>query len=194
MICQYLFRKIFAIRAECFHGSVCISAPGQKSTSGGHHPLSRARTSEFSSISFSQIYIQNSANSSFGDKVSGGTFDVEDLAMGFIKFDNGACLQIEFSWASNIEKERTFVELLGTKAGASWPNLKIFTEEYGSTVDVVPAISTKDFNGHKLNLIHFVDVLQGRAEPAFVPQQGVNMIGILTAMYESAKKGCEVRL
>ena len=61
-------------------------------------------------------------------------------------------------------------------------------------MDVVPAISTKDFNGHKLNLIHFVDVLQGRAEPAFVPQQGVNMIGILTAMYESAEKGCEVRL
>ena len=28
--------------------------------------------------------------------------DVEDLAMGFIRFDNGACLQIEFSWASNI--------------------------------------------------------------------------------------------
>ena len=143
---------------------------------------------------FADTDVSDSVNSKFGDKVSGGTFDVEDLAMGFIRFDNGACLQIEFSWASNIEKERTFVELLGTKAGASWPNLKIFTEEYGSTVDVVPAISTKDFSGHKLNLIHFVDVLQGRAEPAFVPQQGVNMISILTAMYESAEKGCEVRL
>ncbi|MEE1026393.1 MAG: Gfo/Idh/MocA family oxidoreductase, partial [Acutalibacteraceae bacterium] len=42
--------------------------------------------------------ISDSKNSDFGDSVSGGTFDVEDLAMGFIKFDNGACMQIEFSW------------------------------------------------------------------------------------------------
>lgn len=143
---------------------------------------------------FADTDVSDSVNSKFGDKVSDGTFDVEDLAMGFIRFANGACLQIEFSWASNIEQERTFVELRGTKAGASWPNLKIFTEEYGSTVDVIPAVQPKEFDGHCRNLAHFVDVLQGRAEPAFVPQQGVNMIGILTAMYESAEKGCEVRL
>ncbi|MBR5460755.1 MAG: Gfo/Idh/MocA family oxidoreductase, partial [Clostridia bacterium] len=54
---------------------------------------------------FADSDVSDSANSSCGDKVSGGTFDVEDLAMGFIKFDNGACLQIEFSWASNVERE-----------------------------------------------------------------------------------------
>ena len=134
---------------------------------------------------FADTDVSDSVNSKFGDKVEDGTFDVEDLAMGFIRFDNGACLQIEFSWA---------VELRGTKAGASWPNLKIFGEEYGSTMDLIPSVQPKEFNGHGRNLEHFVDVLQGRAEPAFVPQQGVNMIGILTAMYESAEKGCEVRL
>ena len=45
----------------------------------------------------------DSEHAAFGEAKSGGTFDVEDLAMGFIRFDNGACLQIEFSWASNIE-------------------------------------------------------------------------------------------
>jgi len=144
---------------------------------------------------FADTDVSDSVNSNFGDKMEDGTFDVEDLAMGFIRFDNGACLQIEFSWASNIEKENIFVELRGTKAGASWPNLKIFTEEYGKTVDVIPAIqSDSDRNDHGANLRHFVDVLQGKAEPAFVPQQGVNMIRILQAMYESAEKGCEVRL
>ena len=143
---------------------------------------------------FADTDVSDSVNSKFGDKVEDGTFDVEDLAMGFIRFDNGACLQIEFSWASNVEKEQNFVELRGTKAGASWPNLKIFGEEYGSTMDLIPSVQPKEFNGHGRNLEHFVDVLQGRAEPAFVPQQGVNMIGILTAMYESAEKGCEVRL
>ena len=143
---------------------------------------------------FADSDMSDSVNSNFGDKMADGTFDVEDLAMGFIRFDNGACLQIEFSWASNVEKEKEFVELRGTKAGASWPDLKIFTEEYGSTVDVIPAVRPKEFDGHGRNLAHFVEVLQGKAEPAFVPQQGVNMIRILRAMYESAEKGCEVRL
>ena len=144
---------------------------------------------------FADTDVSDSVNSNFGDKMEDGTFDVEDLAMGFIRFDNGACLQIEFSWASNIEKENIFVELRGTKAGASWPHLKIFTEEYGNTVDVIPAIqSGPNRDDHGANLRHFVDVLQGKAEPMFVPQQGVNMIRILTAMYESAEKGCEIRL
>lgn len=144
---------------------------------------------------FADNDVSDSVNSNFGDKMEDGTFDVEDLAMGFIRFDNGACLQIEFSWASNVEKENIFVELRGTKAGASWPNLKIFTEEYGNTVDVIPAVQTSGTrDDHGANLRHFVDVLNGKAEPMFVPQQGVNMIRILRAMYESAEKGCEVQL
>lgn len=41
---------------------------------------------------------------------------------------------------------------------------------------------------------NFVDVLYGLAEPCFLPQQGVDMIRILTAIYESARSGAEVRL
>ncbi|MCQ2461828.1 MAG: Gfo/Idh/MocA family oxidoreductase [Clostridia bacterium] len=61
----------------------------------------------------------DSEHSKFGDSKADGIFDVEDLAMGFIRFDNGACLTIDFSWATNIEREKHFVELRGTKAG-SW--------------------------------------------------------------------------
>ena len=70
-------------------------------------------------MKFADNDVSDSVNSDFGNKNSEGTFDVEDLAMGMIRFDNGALLQIEFSWASNIEKENRFVELRGTKAGLS---------------------------------------------------------------------------
>ena len=75
----------------------------------------------------------DSENSKFGDAKSQGTFDVEDLAMGMIRFDNGAVLQIEFSWASNIKEENRFVELRGTKAGLKWKDneVEFFTEEDG---------------------------------------------------------------
>lgn len=79
--------------------------------------------------------ISDSVNSSFGDAKADGIFDVEDLAMGFIRFENGACLQIEFSWASNIEQEQFFVELRGTKSGLV--AVKIADGQKGKTVEHV---------------------------------------------------------
>ncbi|PWM44024.1 MAG: gfo/Idh/MocA family oxidoreductase [Clostridiales bacterium] len=138
----------------------------------------------------------NSVYGNLGEPKSDGVFDVEDLAMGFIRFNNGACLQIEFSWASNIERDLKFVELRGTKAGLAWTgktNLAIFTEdEYKNSIDITP-----DFqfvNGHARNIQHFINVVLKKEEPDFIPDQGVNMIKILTAVYESAKIGKEVIL
>ncbi len=45
-----------------------------------------------------------------------------------------------------------------------------------------------------MNLRHFADVLLDGADPCFVPEQGLNMIKILTAIYESARTGREVAL
>ena len=111
----------------------------------------------------------DSANAEFGEAMADGTFDVEDLAMGFIRFENGAVLQVEVSWASNVEEEKNFVELRGTKAGFKWEwgKIKVFGEKDGVLIN---------------------------EEPKFVPQQGVNMIKILRAMYESAQTGREVQL
>ncbi|MBO5051846.1 MAG: Gfo/Idh/MocA family oxidoreductase [Clostridia bacterium] len=143
--------------------------------------------------------VYDSASASHGDRVKGGTFDVEDLAMGFIRFDNGACLQIEFSWASNIAHENQFLELRGSKSGCAWSaqenRLRLFTEEYGKTVDITPATDdTRCTPIHEANLRHFADVLLNGAEPMFVPQQGLDMIKILEAMYRSAESGQEIRL
>ncbi len=140
----------------------------------------------------------DSEHSKFGEAAADGTFDVEDLAMGFIKFDNGASMQVEFSWASNIEREKNFIELRGTRAGASTDTtddkFKIFTEENGTTVDIVPNLPQGGPGGHAQNIFHFVDVINGKAEPDFVPVQGVNMVKILEAMYKSAETGKEVEL
>ncbi len=136
----------------------------------------------------------DSVNSDFGDKNAAGTFDVEDLAMGMIRFDNGAVLQIEFSWASNIKHEHRFVELRGTKSGLTWDDedLEFYTEDAGQLIDIKPLKG--QVNGHHANLRHFVDVLTMGADPCFKPQQGVDMIKILCAIYESAKTGKEITL
>ena len=125
--------------------------------------------------------------------------DVEDLAMGFIRFDNGACLQIEFSWASNIQCDQMFVELRGTKAGSKMSGIdrkfEIYTEECGVNTCVHPEFD--DYQGmphHEGNIRHFVDVINGKAEPDFTPEQGLNMVKILEALYKSAELGHEIQL
>jgi len=148
---------------------------------------------------FANTDTSDSVNSDFGDKVSDGVYDVEDLAMGTIRFENGAQLQIEFSWASNIKKENRFVELRGTKAGLTWTDatvddvkLEVYSEEFGHTNDLRVHAQT-DWE-HAKNLKNFYDVVIEGKEPCFRPEQGVDMIKILSAVYESAETGREVIL
>jgi len=141
----------------------------------------------------------------FGDNGSGqgllpegmeSTFNVEDLAMAFVRFENGACLQVEVSWASNVKTEDVFFELRGTKEGAiqnqnTGGKLMLVSDEG----DCEPDISAYTSNqGHGGNIRHFVDVVLNGAEPAFVPQQGINMVKILEAIYKSAETGREILL
>lgn len=128
-----------------------------------------------------------------------GNYNVEDLAIGFIRFENGASLQIEFSWASNIPCDRRYVELMGTKAGSKWDSidskLRIYSEENAATVDITPNINNDNgIQMHEANLRHFADCLLNSAEPMFVPEQGVNMVKILRAIYQSAEEGREIQL
>ena len=80
-----------------------------------------------------------------------------------------------------------------TTKAQSGDHIKIFTEENGLPVDLIPQYGAIT-GGHGPNLAHFYDVVANGAEPDFVPQQGVNMIKILSAIYESAETGKEVRL
>ena len=117
--------------------------------------------------------------------------------MGFVRMENGACLTIECSWASNVEKERRFVELYGTKAGLKWDTeqLTLFEERGGVLMDSKPVIRMQEgVYGHGENLRHFADVVLNGAEPGFVPEQGVDMVKLINALYESAATGREIRL
>jgi len=146
---------------------------------------------------FADSTISDSQHSEFGEKNENGSFDVEDLATGFIRFENGETLQIEFSWASNIEEEMNFLELRGSKAGFSLKNedLKIFTELEGSLCDIYPRLATRSGdNGHSKHIDHFVDCITNGTEPIIRPEHGVDMINILMSLYESAETGEMVKL
>lgn len=123
--------------------------------------------------------------------------DVEDLATAMIRFDNGAVLSVETAFSLNLKKDTGDIELFGTKAGAKLsPELEIYTETNGYlsnlTLEKETALS---FNGLFQNEInHFVDCIVNGIPCKAPAEDGIALMRILDAVYESAKTGHEVIL
>lgn len=123
--------------------------------------------------------------------------DVEDLASAIIRFDNGAVLNVEAAFSLNIKHDEGNIELFGTKAGAKLsPNVEIFTELNNRMVNITFDQPTAlNFDGlFQKEIDNYVDVILGRAECLAPAADGVEMMKILDAVYESAKTGHEVIL
>lgn len=123
--------------------------------------------------------------------------DVEDLASAMIRFDNGAVLNIEASFSLNIKNDEGKIELFGTKAGAKLdPELEIYTEINKYMTDVNLKTKTAlDFDGLFANEInHFVSCVKDGEQCIAPAEDGIQLMRILDAVYESAKTGHEVIL
>lgn len=123
--------------------------------------------------------------------------DVEDLATALIRFDNGAILSIEASFSLNIKSDQGKIELFGTKAGAKIdPELEIYSEVNDYMVNVNLAQSTAlDFDGLFQNEInHYVSCLKDGTTCISPAVDGIAIMQILDAVYESARTGHEVIL
>jgi predicted dehydrogenase len=145
-----------------------------------------------------EVYSKFSGNKSRNSRnygtVQDGVYDVEDMAVGFIKFKNGCTVSFEFSWASNVEKVYKYFELLGDKAGAFFAEdkLKLFSESEDTLVDIYPNTNyTKD----ALNEFeHFLDCIKTGNEPISTPEQAVTVMSIIDAAYASAQTKKEIFL
>jgi predicted dehydrogenase len=130
----------------------------------------------------------------------GKSFDVDDLATGFVRFANGATLTIEASWAGNSEKrEEMFTNLWGTKGGAILRNVgegydfesRLYLEVAGTLQEARPLGRPE---GIETVRCHFVRRILAGQEVIAPGEQGLILMRILDAIYASAADGQEVRL
>lgn len=120
--------------------------------------------------------------------------DVEDLAAAMIRFDNGCVLSIETSFSLNSEPAGK-IELFGTKAGAKIdPEVTFYSEVNDYLANVTLDNSTSlSFDGLFENEInHFVDCIINNKPCRAPADDGIELMKILDAVYESAKTGHEV--
>lgn len=125
---------------------------------------------------------------------------VEDLGMGFVRFESGAALMFESAWATHREptQDGYFVRLFGSEAGANF-----FTgAANGETVSAFkyvnnePSAVTPKFqgvtNGHMRAVSHFIDCVLNNKIPNSPGEHGLIGLKIIDAIYESSRTGHEV--
>jgi len=143
-------------------------------------------------------YVCATSNNKIGKNGSGvglmgnwdpNKFTVEDSLFGFIKFKNGASINLETSFALNMkEKDIRNIQLFGEKLGASLFPLEIYGEENQQLINTTyPFGDSKDL--HLTEIDNFVNSCLGIETLLITPQQAVYIQSLLCALYESADTG-----
>ena len=119
---------------------------------------------------------------------------IETVASGYVQFENEACLYVKASFALNTVKEGIFLDLCGTKAGFNITDgkLKMVTvDDSGYYMDAEPVLTAPcDSFYNEIN--HFVDCCLNGTECLVKPWQAVEVMKIISAIYESAETGKEI--
>jgi predicted dehydrogenase len=130
----------------------------------------------------------------------GWAYEVEDFAAGFVRFDNGAVLEVESAWIAHIqEPELMETRILGTQGGLVQRNTdghytmegRLYTNNRrGMPVDRVPRAPARTPSPMR----HFADaILAGRPHIA-TGEEGLTVMRLLDAFYRSAELKRPVQL
>jgi predicted dehydrogenase len=153
------------------------------------------------------VSVYGSTYAEFGPKKQGtgtwgtpnweGYFDVEDLASALIKFDNGATLSLEVSWAAHAAglSEDPFVHLMGTEGGASTVGGSGTTVTHRDNAVVEEKLEPLPGEDARMLMSkHFLACIRDGQEPITSAMSGYTNNRILDAIYESSTTGHEVKL
>ena len=133
-------------------------------------------------------------------KIEKKAFDVEDFASAMIKFENGASLALEASWASNTKKQEEMeTRLLGTDAGLVQKNVgegydfeaEFYVERDGCQYDMKLHPPVPAAHGA---MYHYVDAIINDTPHIATGEEGLTVMKILDAIYASAAKGTPIRI
>lgn len=125
-------------------------------------------------------------------------YTVEDLACAMIKFKNGATLELDAAWASNIkENEQMSTRILGDKGGLYQYNLN---EGYTWDAEYYQDMEGRQFDSklHSSPEVRnafwlFADAVRDDTPFLVQPEEGVVVMRLLDAIYESARTGEPVK-
>jgi predicted dehydrogenase len=148
-----------------------------------------------SGITYMNFGHRGLGNGSWGmsEIAPGKPFDVDDHAMALVRLKGGACVEVEVSWAAGMEQgSQSGIQLFGTKGGGTILPLavtKLKGKRFETTVPDVKRLPLPEDR-----MVHFVDCILDGKKPICDPKESLAVQQILDGIYESSRKGREVRI
>lgn len=124
--------------------------------------------------------------------------DVEDHAVASLYFESGAVMTLDASWAQHREADANYLEIYGRKGGLIVdPELKLISTEAGFLSDTAfPLADAADPLEimFEREFAHFRDCLADGVPCLSPSSDGVELMQIIDAIYESARLGREIEI
>ncbi|MDF1656029.1 MAG: Gfo/Idh/MocA family oxidoreductase [Verrucomicrobiales bacterium] len=138
----------------------------------------------------------------------GGVTDVESAAHGFVTFETGQTLSFQMSWAEMVKREEVSVVFQGITAGGKVERLfgsdgddetaidtcELYVQEDGKSVDKTIEVEECEDMGRINSAANFIEAIEGKSAPLNNAEQGLALMQIIDAVYESAGSGKPVAI
>ena len=149
-------------------------------------------------VARTELARQKGAFTSWAKQPIPRSFDVEEFAAAFVRFENGATLILEVSWMLHHHSpgEDMQMWLYGTKGGSHWPKCEFYEtnhatkQHYNRSLKIVQ----DDLEAHAQQCVEFARAIVDRAPSPVPAEQSMDVISILDGVYRSQEKGGEVRI
>ena len=119
-------------------------------------------------------------------------FNVEDLVTAMIRFDNGMVMNVKASFSLHASRDSQTLDIYGTKGGLTLNPFVIHTEvgDRLADIQIKGNVGEGDFFTNEIR--NFIDSVEGKAECKAPAKDGVELMRILDAIYQSAETGKSV--
>jgi predicted dehydrogenase len=125
-------------------------------------------------------------------------FDVDDFSTALIKFENGATVSLDASWALHQEEnDKCNVQLYGTTGGATArPAAKLFrfSKEFCGDYESIEIENAVLRYPHCNRVVNWIDAIVGEDELCAKTEKILAVQKILDAIYISSETGSEVKI
>jgi len=122
----------------------------------------------------------------------------EDTALVIIETVNQVVITLEVAWRLHMEKDIIYTNVFGQKGSALLNPLRLYKDMHGNLVNVTPIHDEANVdmykNAFEKEIRNFIDVIKGDAEPVTPIEDGVYIMEVMDALYQSARQGKPVEI
>jgi predicted dehydrogenase len=126
------------------------------------------------------------------------TTEVEDAALAVLETENNVVITVEVAWRLHLEKDMVYTHVYGKQGGAFMNPLRLLKDLHGNLVNVTPISTEKNVDifrtGFEKEIRNFINVIKGEEEPVTPAEDGVYLMKLIDAIYDSARQGKEIVL